>query len=207
MLAVTSLRLPLAHFELDVTFESSARVTGIFGPSGAGKTSLLDAIAGLRRLAAGRIVVDGDVFDDVSTRMHVPARLRHIGYVPQENALFPHLTVAANIAYGARDAAAVAPAVAALEIDHLLPRDVTGLSGGEAKRVALARALVTAPRLLLLDEPLAGLDRPLHGRITAYLERIRDDLRIPMLYVTHDRDELTNIADCVVVLERGRVRV
>jgi molybdate transport system ATP-binding protein len=197
-LVLDGVRLPLAHFDLEVTAELTSRVTGIFGPSGAGKTSLLDVVAGLRAPRAGRIILDDVVFN------HVPARHRRIGYVPQENALFPHMSVIANIRYGARDAA-IDRVVEVLELGELLPRGVTALSGGEQKRVALARALVTSPRLLLLDEPLAGLDRPLHARILAFLQRIRDEFRLPMLYVTHDPLELGAIAEETLVLERGRV--
>jgi molybdate transport system ATP-binding protein len=203
-LVLQDVMLPLAHFDLDVTAELSSRVTGIFGPSGAGKTSLLEAVAGLRVLRRGRIVLDDVVFD--AEGIHVAARHRRIGYVPQENALFPHLDVAGNVRYGANDAD-IAHVFDVLELGPLLGRRVTTLSGGEQKRVALARALVTSPRLLLLDEPLAGLDRPLHGRILAFLQRIRDDFQLPMLYVTHDPAELADIAEETAVLERGRIVV
>jgi molybdate transport system ATP-binding protein len=166
--------------------------------------SLLDTIAGLRVLREGLIRVGDVVLDDCASGIHVPARDRHIGYVPQENALFPHMTVLQNVRYGAGNAP-IDRVVEVLEISHLLHRGVTTLSGGEQKRVALARALVTSPRLLLLDEPLAGLDRPLHQRIAAFLRRVRDDLRVPMLYVTHDPSELFAITDETLVLERGRV--
>lgn len=196
-LVLDGVRLPLAHFALDVTCTVTARVTGLFGPSGAGKTSLLDVIAGLRR-STGRIELDGRRLDDL------PPHLRGIGYVSQENALFPHMTVARNIRYGAgeRD---IDHVVEVLEIAHLLRRGVTSLSGGEQKRVALARALVVEPRLLLLDEPMAGLDRPLRSRIMEFLLRIRDDFAVPMLYVTHDAEELGQIAEETVVIEEGRV--
>ena len=201
-LTLRGVRLPLAHFVLDVTATLTARITGIFGPSGAGKTTLLELIAGVRRPRGGEIALDGETLDDAAT--HVAARHRRLGYVPQENALFPHMTVAQNIAFAARGAD-LRHVADVLEIAHLLDRGVGALSGGEQKRVALARAIVTAPRLLLLDEPLAGLDRPLHGRITEYLERIRDDFGVPMLYVTHDRAEMARIAEEIVVLEEGRV--
>jgi molybdate transport system ATP-binding protein len=197
-------RLPLAHFDLELSAELSGPVTGIFGPSGAGKTSLLDTVAGLRLPRSGRVTLDDVLLDDAQTRFHVAARNRGIGYVPQENALFPHMSVVENIRYGAGDTS-IEHVVDVLEIGHLLPRGVRSLSGGEQKRVAVARALVTSPRLLLLDEPLAGLDRPLHGRILAFLTRIRDDFRLPMLYVTHDASELAEIAETTVVLDQGRV--
>jgi molybdate transport system ATP-binding protein len=203
-LVMHDVRLPLAHFELEITAELSGPVTGIFGPSGAGKTSFLDIVAGLRVPRSGRIALDDNVFDDAQSAVHVAARHRHIGYVPQENALFPHMSVKRNIRYGAGDAP-IDRVVDVLEIGHLLERNVTSLSGGEQKRVAVARALVTSPRLLLLDEPLAGLDRPLQERILSFLKRIRDDFRLPMLYVTHDAEELAEIAEETVVLDRGRV--
>ena len=195
-LVIENLALPLAHFDLEVTATMSARVTAIFGPSGAGKTSLLDAIAGLRPLQRGRITLDEVVLSDL------PARARRIGYVPQETALFPHLSVARNIRYGGRHNEE--HVVEVLEIAHLLDRGVTALSGGEQKRVALARALLTAPRLLLLDEPLSGLDWPLRDRVMQFLQRVRDDFNVPMLYVTHDESELAAIADEVVRLDSGQ---
>jgi len=191
-LVIDDLVVPLAHFDLQVTATMGARVTAIFGPSGAGKTSLLDAIAGLRALKSGRITFDDVVLSDL------PARARRIGYVPQETALFPHLSVARNIRYGGRHHEH--HVVEVLEIEHLLDRGVTALSGGEQKRVALARALLTAPRLLLLDEPLSGLDWPLRDRVMQFLQRVRDDFNVPMLYVTHDEEELAAIADEVVKL-------
>ena len=199
---LNDVRVALAHFELRLSADIAAPVTGVFGPSAAGKTSLLEAIAGLRPLIGGRVLIDGVVVDDVSGRIRAPPRRRHIGYVPQANALFPHMTAGGNIRYGAAGNE-IARIVEVLEIGHLLERGVTSLSGGEQKRVALARALVSSPRLLLLDEPLAGLDRPLHVRITALLKRIRDDLRVPMLYVTHDRAEMLEIADVTMILDRG----
>lgn len=207
-LRLDGVTLPLAGFDLQITAEVEGPVTGIFGPSGAGKTSLLDLIAGLRSPASGRVELDGSVLDDVSRGIHIPPHRRRIGYVPQENALFPHMPVLRNIRYGEkeRDAEHEGRVIAVLEIDGLLDREIRTLSGGEQKRVALARALLASPSLLLLDEPLAGLDRPLHGRITAFLERIRDDLNVPMLYVTHDADELARIATATLVIEAGRLR-
>jgi molybdate transport system ATP-binding protein len=197
-------RLPLAEFELAVTVELSASVIGIVGPSGAGKTSLLDLIAGLRRPVAGTIAFDEEPVDDVACHLHVPPRHRRIGYVPQDNALFPHLNVERNIRYGTR--APLQPEILdLLEINTLLARRVTSLSGGEQKRVALARALMAAPRLLLLDEPLAGIDRPLQSRISGYLDQLRVHLSVPMIYVTHDREELGRIADQTITVNRGRV--
>ena len=197
-LTIDAIRLPLAHFGLDVTCTFGDGVTALFGPSGAGKTSLLDVIAGLRRTTHGRVYVDHDDITELAPRH------RRIGYVPQENALFPHLSVERNLRFGMR-ANDFAHVVSVLDIAPLLGRAPGSLSGGEQKRVALGRALLTAPRLLLLDEPLAGLDRPLRERVLTYLVRVRDEFRVPMVYVSHDADELRAIADRVVVLERGRV--
>ena len=204
-LHLDGVRLPLTDFTLDVTATLTAAVTGIFGASGAGKTSLLDVIAGLRKPSAGRLTLGDTVFDDART--HLPPRRRGIGYVPQENALFPHLSVLRNVRYGMtqRDETHERRILEVLEIAHLTQRGVLSLSGGEQKRVALARALLSSPRLLLLDEPLAGVDHPLRGRVAELLERIRDELRIPMLYVTHDATELLRLADETLVLAEGRV--
>jgi molybdate transport system ATP-binding protein len=202
MLAFDRVQLPLAHFDLDVTFETNEKSTGIFGPSGAGKTTLLELIAGIRRPAAGRIMIDGVLVNDV------PARLRRVGYVPQGDSLFPHMSVGDNVRYGLRDDVPetfVAHVIEVLEIGRLLERGTPALSGGEAKRVALARALVTSPRLLLLDEPLAGLDRPLHGRVLDFIVRVRDEFNVPMVYVTHDPVELERMVSRAIVIENGRV--
>ena len=205
ILSLQRVRLPLAHFELDMSFEAQAGATGIFGPSGAGKTTVLELIAGIRRPTSGRIVIDHSAVDDVGAGTHVRPRDRQVGYVPQGESLFPHMTVERNIRFGVRGDDAepfVQRVVEVLEIAPLLPR---ALSGGEAKRVALARALVTSPRLLLLDEPLAGLDRPLHSRVIEFLIRVRDDLRVPMIYVTHDPAELRQLVFDVIAIDRGNV--
>ena len=202
MLALDHVRVPLAHFELDVTFTASAQSTGIFGPSGSGKTTILELIAGIRRPQSGTITIDRAIVNDV------PARKRAVGYVPQGESLFPHMTVERNIRFGVRDHQAenfIQRVVEVLEISPLMRRGVGALSGGESKRVALARALVTSPRLLLLDEPLAGLDRPLHGRVIEFLIRVRDELRVPMLYVSHDPAELERVVFATVVIERGTI--
>ncbi|PYQ28468.1 MAG: molybdenum ABC transporter ATP-binding protein [Acidobacteria bacterium] len=208
ILSLQRVRLPLAHFELDMSFEAQAGATGIFGPSGAGKTTVLELIAGIRRPTSGRIVIDHSAVDDVGAGTHVRPRDRQVGYVPQGESLFPHMTVERNIRFGVRGDDAepfVQRVVDVLEITPLLPRGASALSGGEAKRVALARALVTSPRLLLLDEPLAGLDRPLHSRVIEFLIRVRDDLRVPMIYVTHDPAELRQLVFDVIAIDRGNV--
>jgi molybdate transport system ATP-binding protein len=202
MLAFDRVQLPLAHFDLDVTFETNEKSTGIFGPSGAGKTTILELIAGIRQPVAGAITIDGVLVNEI------PARLRRVGYVPQGDSLFPHMSAGENVRYGLRadvPESFVAHVVEVLEIRQLLERGTSSLSGGEVKRVALARALVTSPRLLLLDEPLAGLDRPLHGRVLDFLIRVRDEFNVPMVYVTHDPVELERMVSRAIVIENGRV--
>lgn len=198
-------------FALDVSFDAPASgVTALFGPSGSGKTTVADAVAGLLRPDEGRILLGPDVLSDSVAGRFVPARRRHIGYVFQEARLFPHLTVGANLDYGARRRGGVDPSargrvVEMLGIGDLLARRPAGLSGGERSRVALGRALLARPRLLVLDEPLAALDAPRKGEILPYLERLRDETGVPMLLVSHSLDEVTRLADRMVVLNRGRV--
>ena len=197
---------PLARFPLRIQADLGAPVTAVMGPSGAGKTSLLDAIAGLRAIASGRIAIDDDVLVDTAAGRRVPPQRRRIGYVPQDAGLFPHLRVRENVLFGARGATSdVAHAIDALEIGPLGERYPASLSGGEKQRVALARALATRPQLLLLDEPLAALDVSLRDRIVPYLLRIRDEWSTPMLYVTHNVGEARALAGEVLLLEGGRV--
>lgn len=209
-LVLRDVRLPLAHFELRLDVEITRQVTALFGPSGAGKTSLLDLIAGLRRAPSAYVELDGRVLTDTASRKEVPARDRHVGYVPQDGALFPHLSVRKNVLYGLKAGnkgdASLDRVTGVLEIGHLLDRRVGDLSGGEKQRVALARALLSSPRLLLLDEPLAALDEDLKGRVLSHLQRVRDELRVPMLYVSHTTDELRALCDEVLVLDRGLLR-
>ena len=192
--------LPLADFTLAVSLELTANTTALYGPSGAGKTSLLEVIAGLRD-ARGTVELHGR---DVS---RLPPRLRRVGYVPQDDALFPHLSVRQNVFYGAqvREHAREHSVIDVLEIAPLLDRSVKKLSGGERKRVALARALLSDPEVLLLDEPLSGVDVALRDRVLQYLVRAREEFPVPAIYVTHQMDEVTAIAEEIVVLERGRV--
>lgn len=210
-LLLKNIFLPLAPFTLQVDVEIRGRVTAIFGPSGSGKTSLLELVAGLRRAKSAFIQLEGVVLTDVANDVCVPVRQRGVGYVPQDLALFPHLSVRQNLHYGRKSGGetdrlfAFERVVDVLEIQSLLQRGVMELSGGEQQRVALARALLAAPRLLLLDEPLASLDLKLKMRIIPYLVRIRDEFRIPMLYVTHDRFETLALADEMVVLVNGRI--
>ncbi len=198
----------LGRFQLEIDTIFSDGWTALFGPSGAGKTTLLEIIAGLRRPDAGRVAMKGRVLFDAATKENVPPRRRGIGYVPQDLALFPHLSVRANLDYGrpaGDDDAFLASVLERLEIGALLEQKPDALSGGEKQRVALARALLARPALLLLDEPLTGLDAPLRERIIPFLQRVRDEFRVPTLYVTHSADEVMTLCGRVVVLEGGRV--
>ncbi|HEX9286498.1 MAG TPA: molybdenum ABC transporter ATP-binding protein [Thermoanaerobaculia bacterium] len=202
-------RLPLAPFTLDVSARLEGNAVAVLGPSGSGKTSLLEVIAGLRRGAAGRVALDGQVFLDSESGRFLGPEERRIGYVPQDSLLFPHLDAAGNVRFGLKRGAGektFAEAVSILEITPLLSRYPATLSGGERQRVALARAVATEPRLLLLDEPLAAVDVELKGRILPYLLRIRDEKRIPFLYVTHNAGEAAVLAREAVLLQEGRVR-
>jgi molybdate transport system ATP-binding protein len=199
------LTLEVPGFTLRVKTQLPGGVTAIMGPSGAGKTSLLEAIAGLRR-ARGRIAVGPDVLLDDARGVALPPERRRVGYVPQDAGLFPHLTVLENVRFGARaDAEAVDAAIDTLEIRPLLGRSPRILSGGERQRVALARALAIRPRLLLLDEPLAALDPGLRERILPWLLRVRDEWTLPCLYVTHNVGEALAVASDMIVLRGGRV--
>jgi molybdate transport system ATP-binding protein len=201
----------LGGFSLAARFATAGGVTALFGASGAGKTTLTNIIAGLIAPDRGRIVLDQQVLFDSTQRIDVPAHRRRIGYVFQEGRLFPHLTVAANLDYGrrmcglARDPAELERIVALLDIGHLLERRPGKLSGGERQRVAVGRALLMRPRLLLLDEPLASLDAARKREILPYLQRLRDETRVPMVYVSHHAPELKRIATSVVLLDDGRV--
>jgi molybdate transport system ATP-binding protein len=209
-LLLQNISLPLAHFTLEANAGIQSRVTAIFGPSGAGKTSLLDLIAGLRQPKSAFIQLGDRILTDTARGIHVPTRHRQIGYVPQDLALFPHLSVRQNLLYGSRHRPDPSPLfnyehiTQVLEIESLTERRVNNLSGGEKQRVALARALLTSPRILLLDEPLASLDSGLKAKILPYLARIRDEFQLPMLYVTHDWDEVTALCTETLIMERGR---
>lgn len=201
----------LGQFSVDVAFASEGRVTGLFGPSGSGKTSLVSMIAGLMTPDRGVISVDGEALDDTTRRFHVAVHRRRIGYVFQDARLFPHLDVRRNLDYGrrmnrlTRDAAQEKRLSEMLNIGHLLDRRPGQLSGGERQRVALGRALLAQPRLLLLDEPLGSLDEDRKAEILPYLMLLRDEAGVPMVYVSHAPDELRQLASHVVMLKRGRV--
>jgi molybdate transport system ATP-binding protein len=201
----------LGDFSIEASFTSEGRVTGLFGASGAGKTSLINMIAGLLRPDRGIIAVDGETLDDTMARTHVPVHRRRIGYVFQDARLFPHLDVRQNLDYGrsmnglAEDGAQHRRVTELLDIGNLLDRRPGRLSGGERQRVALGRALLSRPRLLLLDEPLGSLDDERKEEILPYLVRLRDEASIPMVYVSHDAAELRQLATQIVMLRHGRV--
>jgi molybdate transport system ATP-binding protein len=202
-------RLNWPGFRLDVDLDLPARgVTAFFGPSGSGKTTLLRCIAGLERAPEGRLAVDGEVWQDAGH--WIPTHKRPLGYVFQEASLFPHITVLGNLRYGMRRISdpvrvSVDQAIELLGIGHLLDRKPERLSGGERQRVAIARALAVNPRLLLMDEPLAALDLKRKQEILPYLERLHDELEMPVLYVSHSPNEVARLADHLVVMEAGRV--
>ncbi|MDK1386116.1 molybdenum ABC transporter ATP-binding protein [Sinorhizobium sp. 8-89] len=199
-------------FTIDAAFTSDGSVTALFGRSGSGKTSLINIIAGLLRPDSGRIVLDGDVIADSERRIFTPIHRRRFGYVFQEARLFPHMSVRKNLAYGRWFAGAEESAsqfgrvVEMLGIGHLLDRRPSTLSGGERQRVAVGRALLASPRLLLMDEPLAALDEARKAEILPYLERLRDETRIPIVYVSHSVAEVARLAERVIMIENGRVK-
>lgn len=206
------LQLPRTGFSLDLDVSLPAQgITVFFGASGSGKTTVLRCVAGLERARQGMVQIGGEVWQDEARGVFLPTWRRPLGYVFQEASLFEHLTVQANLQFGLKRGAApgavqaLDAAVALLGIEKLLSRLPQQLSGGERQRVAIARALATQPRLLLLDEPLAALDAARKQEILPWLERLRDELRTPMLYVTHSADELARLADHVVLLDQGAV--
>ena len=201
----------LGEFSLEAAFTSEGRVTGLFGASGAGKSSLINIIAGLLKPDRGVVILDGETLDDTSARVHVPPHRRRIGYVFQDARLFPHLDVRQNLDYGRRmnrladDPAQRKRVIDLLDIGSLLRRRPGQLSGGERQRVAFGRALLSKPRLLLLDEPLGALDEGRKLEILPYLARLRDEAGIPMVYVSHDAAELRQLATQIVMLKGGRI--
>jgi molybdate transport system ATP-binding protein len=198
--------LKQGEFVLDVRDAASVEVLGLSGPSGSGKTSLLESIAGIRTPDRGEIIVGERTLFSSERRINLPARERLIGYVPQDALLFPNMNVEANINYGRHVAGDFESLVKILDLQHLLDRRVGMLSGGEKQRVAIARALMTRPSIFLLDEPLAGLDRERREVILPYILRIRKELYVPLVYVTHDEAELNSIADRVLRLNAPDVR-
>ncbi len=203
------LRFP--GFELSAQLELGDGVTGIFGPSGAGKSTLLEILAGLRAPDEGSVSIGGTKVFDRAAGIDVAPERRNIGYVFQEARLFPHLSVRSNLLYGWRlrqpHQRSITPEriVELLELEQLLDRPVQGLSGGEAQRLALGRALLCSPRLLLLDEPVSALDAGLRRSVLGFLARIRDELAVPILYVSHALSEIQELTSRVVVMDRGEV--
>ncbi len=201
----------LGAFTLDARFKSGPGLTALFGRSGAGKSSVVNLIAGSLRPEQGRITVDGVSLVDTARGVFVPKHRRRIGYVFQEDRLFPHLTVRQNLSFGrwfsppAERRGSLDDVVALLGIGHLLQRRPGALSGGEKQRVALGRALLASPRLLLMDEPLAALDAPRKDEILPYIERLRDEVRIPIVYVSHSIAEVTRLATTLVLMSDGQV--
>jgi molybdate transport system ATP-binding protein len=201
----------LGEFTLEASFTSEGRVTGLFGASGAGKTSLINMIAGLVKPDRGTIALDDETLDDSAAGLHVPPHRRRIGYVFQDARLFPHLNVSQNLDYGRRmnrlteDPAQQKRVIDLLDIGSLLDRRPGKLSGGERQRVAFGRALLSKPKLLLLDEPLGALDEGRKLEILPYLVRLRDEAGIPMVYVSHDAAELRQLATQIVMLKGGRI--
>jgi molybdate transport system ATP-binding protein len=205
------LRMDRGAFQLDVDLALPQRgISALFGPSGSGKTTILRAIAGLERAPGGYVALGDDVWQDDARGVFVPVHRRALGYVFQEASLFPHLSVRANLEFGRKRVPpqerrfALAPVTALLGIEGLLDRRPDGLSGGERQRVAIARALLASPRLLLMDEPLAALDLRRKLEILPYLERMHEELAIPIVYVSHAPDEVARLADHLVLLDEGK---
>lgn len=210
MIEITA-QLNRKRFTLDVSLVLTHHVTALFGPSGAGKSTLLNIVAGVVRPDRGRIAIDGMALFDAQQKIDVPMYQRHIGLVFQDHRLFPHLSVEKNLRYGAHrlDAAtqqkSLDEIVSLLELSALLKQKPYQLSGGEKQRVALGRALMSQPRLLMLDEPLASLDKRLKSQILPYLKRVAEEVDIPMIYVSHSMDEITQLTDQVLHIAHGKL--
>ncbi|MBT6975873.1 MAG: molybdenum ABC transporter ATP-binding protein, partial [Rhodospirillaceae bacterium] len=206
-----SLQTRIGDFEIKAAFQAEAGITALFGPSGAGKTSLVNMLAGLERPARGRIVVWDQVLFDSEQGIDLSPEQRRLGYVFQESRLFPHMTVAGNLSYGR---ALVPKGVALVDYDAvvdllalrpLLVRRPKTLSGGERQRVAIGRAILAAPRLLLMDEPLANLDAPRRAEILPFIEKLRREFDISIVYVSHNMDEIVRLADQLIVMADGAI--
>jgi molybdate transport system ATP-binding protein len=209
-LIIKDLRMQLGQIHLHIDLELSGRITGIFGPSGSGKTSLLEIVAGLKRPSSAFIRIGDQIVTDTSKNFVVPTESRSIGYVPQDLGLFPHMSVRQNVLYGFKEAESNRQTMSlehissVLGIAGLFDRNIGSLSGGEKQRVAYARALLASPKLLLMDEPLVSLDLALKERTIEHLKKLRDEFEIPILYVSHDADEIAALSDEVVVLRDGQ---
>ena len=197
------------NFELDVSFDFLTGITGIFGRSGAGKTTLINIIAGILRPHSGKIMFDEKVIFDSDKNVNLPKHLRRIGYVAQDSQLFPHYNVEKNLVYskshGTSQAANFKQVVDVLGIVNILDRRPNSLSGGEQQRVAIARAILSEPDLLIMDEPLSSLDLQRREKILPFIERLRDSINMPILYVSHDLSEITRLADNLILLDAGKI--
>ncbi len=204
-------RLKRKHFELDASLQLNQRVTAIYGPSGAGKSTLLSIIAGITQPDSGRIVIDDECLFDSMLRINKPIHQRKIGLVFQDGRLFPHLTVEHNLSYALnftpvkKQQFQLKQIVALLEVGHLLKQRPHQLSGGEKQRVALGRALLSSPRLLMLDEPLASLDDRLKSQILPFLKLVSNEINIPMIYISHSKEEIMQITDNLIDIQLGKV--
>jgi molybdate transport system ATP-binding protein len=209
ILRLEKIELKLSDLVLRIEGELSEQITGLFGPSGAGKTTILEIIAGLRRPDQGRVQIGEETVTDCSRRIFWPPEKRRIGYVPQDLALFPHQSVKENLLYGpgmrAQTTKLFHDVVSVLEVERLLDRRLQKISGGEKQRVAIGRALMTSPRLLLLDEPLANLDEPLKRKLLALFQRITREFQTPILYVSHDAKEIGELCEDVWLIHEGRI--
>jgi molybdate transport system ATP-binding protein len=205
-LSLRNISISYSKFNLDVTFETNQRITGLFGHSGSGKTTLLEIVAGIRKASRGTVRFQNTALTEVDAGIHILPEKRMIGYVPQDLALFPHLSVRENVYYSPRsNVADSANLLSTLGIDSLLDRKINQLSGGEKQRIAVARALLSAPQLLLLDEPLSSLDEDLRERALEYIDELIQRIDIPVIYVSHNSDEIVKICSEVIVLDGGRV--
>lgn len=207
-----ALRHRVGKFEINVEFSAGpGSITALFGPSGSGKTTIVNLIAGLIRPDTGKIAIDNRVLDDTATGAHISTRHRRLGYVFQDSRLFPHFSVEGNLRYGMGAQPAghghttFDQVTKLLALTNLLDRRPNSLSGGEKQRVAIGRALLSDPRLLLMDEPLASIDESRRGEILPFIERLRDELGLTIIYVSHATDEIIRLADKVIMLENGRV--
>ncbi len=199
---------PLGETLIDVDFQTNSRLTALFGKSGSGKSSITNMIAGLVKPSQGRIVFEGHVLFDSELRLNVPTHKRRIGYVFQEGLLFPHFTVEQNLDYGRRfngPVSAPSNIISLLGLDALLNRKPINLSGGEKQRVAIGRALMSNPSLLLMDEPMASLDEARKAEILPYIEILRDEIKIPIIYISHSVEEVMRLAGDVVHIDSGKI--
>ncbi|MES2546329.1 MAG: ATP-binding cassette domain-containing protein [Pseudomonadota bacterium] len=205
-------KLQRKHFKLDVSLQIDTRVTAIYGPSGSGKSTILSLIAGITQPDSGYIAIDGECVFDSESKLNKPIHQRRIGLVFQDGRLFPHMNVEQNLTYAfklnAHQQQLIQPAeiMQLLALDTLKKQHPHQLSGGEKQRVALGRALLSSPKLLMLDEPLASLDDKLKQQILPYLKLVAENIQVPMLYVSHSKDEISQLTSEIIYLQKGRVR-